>query len=57
MDVKGFDGLVSEAELRELSKGFGSLIPKKGENLEEEAFLYGAPIFVHFATAYMMKEI
>lgn len=57
MDVKGFDSLVSEAELRELSKGFGSSIPKKGGNLEEGAFLYGASFSVLVAIAYMMKEI
>ena len=57
MDVKGLGSSVSEAELRELSKGFGSLIPKKGGNLEEEAFLYGASISILVATTYLMKEI
>lgn len=57
MDVKGLGSRMSEADLRERSKGFGSLIPKKGDNLDEEAFQYCVLIFILVATAYLLKEI
>lgn len=40
------NGSMSEKELREFSQALGSLIPKKGENLDDEAFLYGLLILL-----------